>query len=465
MKFGHVFKQTLKNEGFPPDWVESAISYSQLKKCINRLTSELSEVGLNPQTLARLIKQVEERNAKEAQENTKHADSPLEYLLNHEDGPEKGGVQKPFQPKLLFHVNEKTGELDSAMLDEETKKKLHMLALESGLTDLRVLEEPDDSKSIESGASSHTVIGHECRRRPGYKTVEVQLTSDSEFFTKLSSELSGLETLQDREEKRMHDKIEELGKQVAKLTDPDRRSNKKLIAVWRQIFQIYVENDIFFGTRETDHGGHDAGMAAQRFQKFANTIAQQGLVDKFKKPECLQALTSFMNINREILQGLKFGEINRTAMTKILKKFDKQTNLNVARSTFPLTITYPSFSSHLAKAVCSELNTSILSHVPQIDDYSCPMCMEIKWRPVKLSCGHVFCIRCLIVMQTNKQHLCPLCRQRSVVDANSDNLDLELADFLKKWFPDEVKAKQKHNELMAGVDQYGEVYKDQCVVM
>ena len=41
MKFGHVFKQSLRNEGFPPEWVDSAISYSQLKKVINRLTDEL----------------------------------------------------------------------------------------------------------------------------------------------------------------------------------------------------------------------------------------------------------------------------------------------------------------------------------------------------------------------------------------------------------------------------------------
>jgi hypothetical protein len=47
-----------------------------------------------------------------------------------------------------------------------------------------------------------------------------------------------------------------------------------------------------------------------------------------------------------------------------------------------------------------------------------------------------------------------------------DNLDHEMAAFLKKWFPDEVKTKQRYNELMAGVDQYGEVYATQkCVVM
>jgi hypothetical protein len=51
-------------------------------------------------------------------------------------------------------------------------------------------------------------------------------------------------------------------------------------------------------------------------------------------------------------------------------------------------------------------------------------------------------------------------------DTATDNLDHELAAFLKKWFPDEVKNKQRYNELQAGVDQYGEVYASQkCVVM
>lgn len=53
-----------------------------------------------------------------------------------------------------------------------------------------------------------------------------------------------------------------------------------------------------------------------------------------------------------------------------------------------------------------------------------------------------------------------------LADLIADNLDQEQAVFLKRWFPDEVKTKQRHNELMAGVDQYGEVYASQkCVVM
>jgi hypothetical protein len=458
MKFGHVFKQCLRNEGFPPEWVDSAISYSQLKKVINRLTDELQQVGLDPQTLSKLLKHVEDYNASAGQEGD--MDRPFEYILNG-DGAKTTSpkAKKPFHPKLLFYVNEKNGDVDSASIDEETKRKLQMLAVETGMTNLRVFEDADSQKA--QGPETGAVHGS----RPGYRTVEVPLTSDTEFFTQLTSSIAGLEKLQEREEKRMHNSIEQLGSQIAKLTDANKRSNKKTITAWRQVFQMYIEEGIFFGTTEADHKSHDADKATHRLAEFSNKIARAGLVEKFKKKENMAALNMFMHINREILQGLRFGEINHAAMIKILKKFDKRTALGVKR-TFPRQVEYPQFSEHLAKAVCAEVNTRILSSVPQLDDYSCPMCCEIEWRPVKLSCGHVFCIRCLIVMQNNKQHNCPFCRAKSVFDANSENLDNELAAFLKKWFPDEVKAKQRYNEHMAGIDQYGEVYAEsKCVVM
>lgn len=322
MKFGHVFKETLKREGFPPDWVESAISYSQLKKCINRLTRELAELGLDPQTLKQLLKQVEDYKATKPDEVR-----PLEYLLSEEEEAaektrhDRHERYKSFHPKLVFYVDEATGELDSAHLNEETKQKLQLLALDNDLSNSRIVELPSpvSKASVEDPLASPMTLSTTTGRRPGYRTVEVPLTSDSEFFSKLAAELSGLEQLQEKEEKRMHGEIGELGKQIAHLTNPDRRANKKLISVWRQIFQIYLESDIFFGTTETDHASHDAEKAAERFELFASKIANEGLVDKFKKPENLKALNTFMHLNREILQGLRFGEINRTAMLKILK--------------------------------------------------------------------------------------------------------------------------------------------------
>ena len=55
MKFAHEYKEALRREGFPPHWVESAIPYGQLKKCIKKVASELQSLGLDPTTLARLV--------------------------------------------------------------------------------------------------------------------------------------------------------------------------------------------------------------------------------------------------------------------------------------------------------------------------------------------------------------------------------------------------------------------------
>lgn len=328
MKFGQVFKEALRNEGFPPEWTQSAISYSQLKKCINRLTLELNDLGLDPDTLGKLLKHVEDYNAAADGPDDDHR--PFEYILNDSDDDDDlirtpvrtrsnshGSTRKKtFQPKLVFHVDEATGALQSAQLDPKTKRKLQMLAVETGMTELRVFDESDAN---ESDHPDTPILPNNIKSRPGTKRIEIPLNSDVEFFTKLTSELSGLEALQKREERRMHDEIEQLGKQIAHLTDPNRRANKKLLSVWRMIFQMYLEEGIFFGTTEQDHSAHNATLATERFANFCDKLAKSGLAAKLKKKENAAAFDSFMHINREILQGLRFGEINHTAMKKILK--------------------------------------------------------------------------------------------------------------------------------------------------
>jgi E3 ubiquitin-protein ligase BAH len=324
MKFGQAFKQSLRNEGFPPEWVDSAISYSQLKKCINRLTDELRQVGLDPETLSKLLKHVEDFNASADQDDE---DRPFSYILNGEDSTDATTKAKnQFQPKLIFYVNETTGEVHSAKIDEETKRKLQMLAVETGMSDLRVFEDSSSLKSSEclKAKSPSQDLITKSKPRQGHRTVEVPLTSDTEFFTRLSSEVTGLEKLQEREEKRMHSQIEDLGKQIARVTDPEHRSNKKTLAAWRQVFQLYVEEGIFFGNTEMDHKSHDSDKAMQRLADFSSKVAQAGIVERLQKKDNMQALNMFMHINREILQSLRFGEINHNAMVKILKSMSTE---------------------------------------------------------------------------------------------------------------------------------------------
>ena len=84
-------------------------------------------------------------------------------------------------------------------------------------------------------------------------------------------------------------------------------------------------------------------------------------------------------------------------------------------------------------------------------------------------------------MQRAKNDHCPLCRGSVVLQADSSthtlapehsvitndpsaNLDPALMDFLKKYFPAEVKAKQRENERSAAADKYGKEFPT-CEIM
>jgi E3 ubiquitin-protein ligase BAH len=78
----------------------------------------------------------------------------------------------------------------------------------------------------------------------------------------------------------------------------------------------------------------------------------------------------------------------------------------------------------MAKAICFNISEGILNVIPQLADYLCPICLSISYKPVRLRCGHVFCIRCLVVMQRARQDHCPLCRGQVVMEASSRSLSL-----------------------------------------
>ena len=47
-----------------------------------------------------------------------------------------------------------------------------------------------------------------------------------------------------------------------------------------------------------------------------------------------------------------------------------------------------------------------------------------------------------------------MCRDPVVMQADSDNIDETMAKFLKKYFPDEVRAKHEENVRSAGIGQF-----------
>ena len=467
MKFSHQFEAALRKEEYPEVWLTSAISYRRLKKCIKRVKEELQSLGLAPEVLERLWQEVDadQRGPIGAETRRGSKDEPTRV-------PSRSSG---FKPTLTIAVDPADGSPMDAWLSPQTRKYLQKLA-SSRQSERRDPVLPEDSASRAPSMYEQSIDRTEriadelaCAEPDGtsvedLETVEIPLTSNAEFFQILECEMAALEYLQNSERRSLHLQILSLEHEIKTVVDSSSSRDKKEVGAWRNMFEKYIESQIFFLSNEVDAGARDSEHASTRLEKFVQVIARdrkQGL--KLGK-SATNALDGFVRVNVEILRFLKFQEINRTALSKILKKFDKQTALH-SQSTLPVAITTSPFVvQDLAKAACATISQQLLKLVPRLDDYLCPVCFRISWKPIRLRCRHIFCVRCLLVMQRTKQNHCPLCRGEVVMEASSLDLDPELMTFLKAKFPKEVKAKQKDNEKAAAVDMFGEDYQKCCVM-
>lgn len=464
MKFGQDFEAALAKGEYPPRWVESAISYKKLKKCIKRVQRELLSLGLDKETLDALWNHVGTSGADTA-EGT--ADSLLQYTVDD-------GEKVSFTPKLTIVIDPHDGSPMDAWLSHDTRRILQRLASSSKARTNRNVHQDDspDVPPLYTTSSAVTEIhGDSANGEQPFQTIEVPLTADSEFFQTLRQELACLDDLQNAEYARLQDEIDRLSKELRALRASNSKQSKKEVETWRKIFEMYSDSEVFLSSHEVDAGARDAAHAQKQLQLFTQSLGTYQKQTAFRVGEDANtALSRFLQINVKLLRLIKFQEINRTALNKIMKKFDKRTalhaNSSVGRS---LTGSSPLMVQDLAKATCFTISEEILSIIPQLNDYLCPICFTISWRPVRLLCGHLFCIRCLIVLQREEKDHCPLCREEVVLEATEKNIDQEMVKFLKANFKRDVKDKQKQNEIAAGVDRWGEAYynvqNQRCEVM
>ncbi|KAF4345803.1 RING finger [Fusarium beomiforme] len=512
MKFGHDFKETLRAQDFPAHWVDHAIPYSQLKKCLKKVARELHELGLDPETLRELLNPDETAPVALKYKLNGGADSHLRPKLtvqvhlqdgvpvdaslapNTRDFLNKIAVNLPHNPRPKTDsaikspesdvlkdakkadadvettsapsaetvdalADEASRKLAIAVADERTVKVTEKLASDSEKE--KFTTEPTSKSSIEALSTSLALSETEGT----YEIIEVPLTFDAEFFEMLQSDVNNLDTLQMEEEKTMTSEIVALGKEVEQVVKP-KRFSKTDLARWRQIFELYLDAEIFFATHEQDHGERSSQVALRQLQWFQDQVAKQNLVKDFKLPESNAAFTRFIDLNASLLKNMQFQELNKTAVAKILKKFDKRTALGVARK-FPTVVHSDKLlAGTIARDVCAQMSQELVSKVPQLNDYLCPVCFSVAYMPVRLDCQHVFCIRCVIKIQRRKEKHCPLCRADVVLKASAMNLDYELQKYMKKYFAKEVKEKQRANEIERGVEDYGPGYVHQeCCLM
>lgn len=95
------------------------------------------------------------------------------------------------------------------------------------------------------------------------------------------------------------------------------------------------------------------------------------------------------------------------ATRKILKKHAKRTALPLSPdlvSPFAvhtdgrersLVITHPSQreSLSLSLLLVQALTETLLPIIPHIDDYACVICTSLAFKPIRLRCSHLFCVR------------------------------------------------------------------------
>ncbi|GAB7353883.1 hypothetical protein MBLNU459_g4238t1 [Dothideomycetes sp. NU459] len=452
MKYGHEYKELLASEGFPAAWVSSAISYRELKKCIKKIQQELVALGLDADTLQHL---------------------PSVFGVSTPDEQEQ--PKCAFVPELWIAVDKQSGNLIDAGLTDGTRK--HFSSHNVRTDDDIIKDEPategesfDDSFGLGSAPLSQQLL-----KRPSLEAeihwTRVPLTTAANFFNLLDPKLAELDRIQHEESHRLEDSIVSLGATIGDLTEPQTAKGGKIrpkvdVDVWREILALYIESTVFFSSYEQDHGSRTFCKAKAQMQQFSDKLVKQGLVKKFHSRKSTVAFDQFVTINLDILKAMRFQEINMEATRKILKKFDKRTALGAGKSYQGLLLSGP-FAKSIAKDMCAAMTSEIVTVVPQMDDYICPICYGLAWRPIRLQCcNNVYCIRCVIQLQRDGNEKCPMCRSSTIMLATPAHIDQATAAYLMKYFPREVKERQKANERAAGIDLYGpQFYRRTCSMM
>ncbi|KAJ7597838.1 SPX domain-containing protein [Mycena floridula] len=452
MHFSKTYSQLLLD--LPPELRDNAIQYRQLKKLINQVVLELAALGLNPNVLHQLL----------------------------DDADAASG-----SPKLVYEFNADSGQIEPILRVSIDEPPTAHIASESQ-EDLAVEE-----KNLLWSLSNR--ISNSEASQAGQ--IIIPLVADSAFFQLLSTALQSLsdhlQVVKNEFTNTLVSLSAKIGdsarpvsqastsfKPLSSMTHPGTISipsmtNKSDLYSWRELFQLYVEAEIFESVGEAHRGERSLEDSEHRLRLFVERVSDGGFADpkKFKLNASREALQSFLESNLFILNVKKFQHANSEATRKILKKHTKRTALPLDPipnhdQNLSLILSPLSSSASLPRLLVQAIGEMLLPVIPHIDDYSCLICTGIAFKPIRLQCGHLFCVRCLVKMQKRGQGDCPMCRAKTVLIADRSNVDWALINFLQDWFPVESRAKLKQNEKEASEEQLLELGLDpnqKCTIM
>ncbi|KLO14694.1 hypothetical protein SCHPADRAFT_826021 [Schizopora paradoxa] len=392
----------------------------------------------------------------------------------------------------------------------------------------------DSDDSLETLAHPVELVRKQVPRPPvGSREIIIPLTSDTAFFQLLQGALQSLtvhldtvkagfiHNLQDlstiiSKTARPRSSVSHSFKPASSFSDPSSISaghlmpkslvhhsmdTKSDLYAWREIFQLYIDSEVFESLSERSRGERSLDETERRLSEFAERVSNRGLGDSrgLKLKESREALEKFLQLNLLILNLKKFQYANSEAARKILKKHAKRTALPIPSPFKRLDIPastlsgfmgvipdsskavvlareksyhdtlslLPTTTASLPHILVQAIGETLIPIIPHIDDYSCLICTSIAFKPIRLTCGHLFCVRCLVKMQKRGQDHCPCCRAPSVLKANRANVDWALLNFMQDWFPVESEEKLRQNEREAAKEELEELGlgDSRCIIM
>ncbi|KAJ7025555.1 SPX domain-containing protein [Mycena alexandri] len=485
MHFSKTYAQLLAE--LPPELSENAVQYRQLKKLINQVVSELALLGLGPTVLHDLLQTGVDASAKGT---GKGAPARVMYEFNSDSGNIEPRLRLWVDPPQAPPPPDRVEEVEEAETENASQVEL-LWALQRHVPPLDTASQTVDSENKVE--------------------IVIPLASDSAFFQLLATTLQSLSDHLLEMQAQFVKTLQQLTITVSNSARPvsstsssfrahsafksdaggvriDASSKSDLYA-WREIFQLYVEAEIFESVGERKRGDHSVEESEKRLKQFAERVTDRGLGGgrKLKLAQSRKALESFLQLNLFILNVKKFELANAEATRKILKKHAKRTALPATDSSNTTSLALlPASDTSLPRILVQELGTTLLPIIPSLDDYACLICTSIAFKPIRLSCGHLFCVRCLVKMQKRGNAHCPMCRAPCVLLADRcasqscapfvflaqcsvlANVDWALLNFMRDWFPEESTLKLKQNEREATNEQLEEMGIDpneRCIVM
>ncbi|ETW75347.1 hypothetical protein HETIRDRAFT_437119 [Heterobasidion irregulare TC 32-1] len=377
----------------------------------------------------------------------------------------------------------------------------------------------DEPGSVLDGGAHDLIINV---TESGARELFVPLINDTAFYRLLSSALQSIADYLNTVQSEFTETLSALSRGISHSTGPlsstssfqphsqsadagairspffvSSRTSKSDLYAWREIFRIYVETEVFESMSERERGERTVEDSETRLKAFAERVTGQGLGDgrTLKLKESRAALDTFLRLNILLLNLKKFQRANAEATRKILKKHAKRTALPLPSLTVSpdpsqvpsstslvlrydtsafslpgvvdsMTLVIPRNIASLPRTLVQAMSETLLPIIPHVDDYACLICTSIAFKPIRLFCGHLFCVRCLVKMQKRGKGNCPMCRAPTVLQADRSNVDWALLNFMQDWFPEESREKLRQNEREAAEEEMEELglHSQGCVV-